>query len=837
MAVPPQLIMAAAQMLKNRKSTKDRIKEALAPATDVLKNDIAPLVGMGADAGMMYNLRAEDPSMRTGIATGAIGSAAKGFQANGITGLITGGIMGGLTGAIATGNAKEQKAEADKYTYLNQMYSSVVGADTNLQSALMYAEDGGEIVSEDGETFVPIQTEAKMVGKKLVKEKFIFSDGKITDVNATKPHSEQKKDDVTDIVVEGAYVMPVSTKLNKKDLDSLVSYSTSNYSENGKNFAVEKVTLRDILGEKFEGSFAEATDIITKKYPVMDTEDDLDPIARITNNENIANRSKIIAHLMRLNEAKINKEPIEEVKLTPSMKAKTGGYVQKYVLGSTVSGNPTKPKTALEKRKEKYDSNKPKPVNQYTIRAYEPDSKAKKIYKTLVAPVSAIDNRPGTSYDDPSGLDVALGVVNPFAWIDGAATVLKSTKDIVTGEGQGNDYATVGVSAAGAALGLRGSGAKRVGDKISKFMNNMYNPAAGVSLKKVTPNDYVGQTEAVTSRANRLQAQEGKWVGKDNEVLREKLANAPNRHNPASDYDAERLGTNKGNSTEVSANANLTDANKSRVAAHETGHYYRNSPQEAEEWLSAFDDNKLNSYLKGKPIRTTKIGDKGGFESITLAKGNANELRERAAQLKDFIAERNSIPLSENFNITKSQLDDALKNYTKDTGLDNSMTKFISAIKDKDKLLSIMNKYALGATGVALGANKVSEKDVSKMSKGGFVSKYVLKPEMSLMKGGYIRKMGAGGGVSDPPGKKYKSAKGTIIVGDDGKYYFGKQDGSYIEANPQTVDIFTKQLAASKNPSGGENPWLLVEGTKGKIYMLRNLKKKKKKELIKNYLK
>lgn len=331
MAIPPQLLLAAARMLKNRKSPTAQIKEALAPATDALKNDISPLVSMSAKAGTMYNLRAEDPNMRTGIATGAIGGAADGFQAGGLGGLFTGGILGGLGGAIATGNAKEQKAEQDKYTYLNQMYGSVVGEDYNLQS-LLYAEEGGEIISPEGEVFVPIQTEAKKIGNKLVKEKLIFSDGKIADVNATKPHSEQKKDDVTDITVEGTYVMPVSTKLSKKDLDSLINYSTSNYSENGKNFGVEKITLRNILGDDFEGSFAEATDIVTKKYPVADNEDDLDPIARVTNNENIANRSKIIAHLMRLNEAKINKEPIEETKLTPSMKAKVGGYVQKYVL-------------------------------------------------------------------------------------------------------------------------------------------------------------------------------------------------------------------------------------------------------------------------------------------------------------------------------------------------------------------------------------------------------------------------------------------------------------------------------------------------------------------------
>lgn len=483
MAVPPQLILAAMQMMKNRKSTKDQIKEALAPATDALKNDISPLVSMSAKAGTMYNLRAEDPNMRTGIATGAIGGAADGFQAGGLGGLFTGGILGGLGGAIATGNAKEQKEEQGKYTYLNQMYGSVVGEDYNLQS-LLYAEEGGEIISPEGEVFVPIQTEAKKIGNKLVKEKLIFSDGKIADVNATKPHSEQKKDDVTDITVEGTYVMPVSTKLSKKDLDSLINYSTSNYSENGKNFGVEKITLRNILGDDFEGSFAEATDIVTKKYPVADNEDDLDPIARVTNNENIANRSKIIAHLMRLNEAKINKEPIVEEKLMPDMKAKVGGFVKKYVLGSTVSGNPIKPKTALEKRKDKYDQNKPKPVNKYTLKAYEPESKAKKIYKALVAPVSTMDNRSDTSYEDPNGLDIAIGAINPFAWIDGTANIINSTKKVIKGDATAKDYGILGVSAAASALGLKGIKDKSLGEKVSRFIGNIYNPIPSNVINK-----------------------------------------------------------------------------------------------------------------------------------------------------------------------------------------------------------------------------------------------------------------------------------------------------------------------------------------------------------------
>ncbi len=694
MAIPPQLLLAAARMLKNRKSPTAQIKEALAPATDALKNDIAPLVGMGADAGMMYNLREEDPSMRTGIATGAIGSAARGFQANGIKGLITGGIMGGLTGAIATGNAKEQKAEQDKYTYLNQMYSSVVGADTDLQSALMYAEDGGEIVSAEGETFVPIQTEAKKIGKKLVKEKFIFSDGKIADVNATKPHSEQKKDAVTDITVEGTYVMPVSTKLSKKDLDSLISYSTSNYSENGKNFAVEKVTLRDILGEKFEGSFAEATDIVVKKYPVMDTDDDLDPIARITNNENIANRSKIIAHLMRLNEAKINKEPIEEVKLTPSMKAKSGGYIQKYVLGSTVAGDPPK------KRKMN--------INEFP-------------------------------FLEKVGMTPAESTARAFH------------EDSLNSEGYKK--------------------------RIKKSAPSGYTAAEKEQYAKDVIND----------RRLNLRATKNKGLG----------VSAPTNIGEYRGWD-ESIGFNE------------SGLNDTQVNTHELSHA---TTMGMENFL--YDD----AMRMDKKINTYENRDKKGETRRTSPQHydylrTPTEVKARLDVLKQYAAKKGIVKIGED--ITPAKMDDLINKIYNDESIEveevyNHYEDLLQILKE-DKKNSKQDTLGKLWNEIADSNGKMKPLIVAK--KGGFVSKYVLKPKMALKKGGYIRKMAVGGGVGDPPGKKYKSANGTMIVGDDGKYYFGKKDGSYIEANKQTADLFNSQLMSSKNPSGGENQWLLVEDTK-----------------------
>ena len=70
-------------------------------------------------------------------------------------------------------------------------------------------------------------------------------------------------------------------------------------------------------------------------------------------------------------------------------------------------------------------------------------------------------------------------------------------------------------------------------------------------------------------------------------------------------------------------------------------------------------------------------------------------MRARAGQLKDFISIEKGIPLSKDFKINMIDLDHALKNYLNKVGFDNSMSKFIASIKDKDHLLKLMNKYAL----------------------------------------------------------------------------------------------------------------------------------------------
>ena len=178
----------------------------------------------------------------------------------------------------------------------------------------------------------------------------------------------------------------------------------------------------------------------------------------------------------------------------------------------------------------------------------------------------------------------------------------------------------------------------------------------------------------------------------------------------------------------------LNDANKARVAGHETGHYYSNSPEEGAEWASHFDFSKLihktRTYLRGK----------GRLYNYS------NEIRERAAQLKDYIAQKNGIPLNQDFKITQVQLDDAIKNYVKDTGLDNTMSKMLGALKNKKGFLKTMNKYALGTAPYVVPAAIIGSSQIPQNKYGG-LNKHEeegmildLSPEEieEYRKGGYI---------------------------------------------------------------------------------------------------
>ena len=277
------------------------------------------------------------------------------------------------------------------------------------------------------------------------------------------------------------------------------------------------------------------------------------------------------------------------------------------------------------------------------------------------------------------------------------------------------------------------------GDKPHWFKGYQEIPKQLPGSPNVDFSKYLTQEEAVAARSERLISQKNKlgWNEQLTPELEQRLSNAVKNHNPASDYAGESLGANTmgRTATEVSKDAiskqgiPLNDANKARVAAHETGHYYVNSPAEGKEWASHFDFSKLSQrsrdYLMGK-------GWKGRNTDY------ANEVRERAAQLKDYIAQKNGIPLNQDFEITQVQLDDAIKNYIKDTGLDNTMSEMLGALKNKKGFLKTMNKFALGTISAVIGAETLQQK-----KQGGATNDYIeldLTPEeiKNLIAQGYV---------------------------------------------------------------------------------------------------
>jgi hypothetical protein len=224
--------------------------------------------------------------------------------------------------------------------------------------------------------------------------------------------------------------------------------------------------------------------------------------------------------------------------------------------------------------------------------------------------------------------------------------------------------------------------------------------------------------KAAQMRAQRMLSQSEKFPTRGKQELIDNYKNIDNLFEvaPAAKYykRPESLGIRDAftNKPVLFEDAPLTAPQQKYIASHETGHLYTPPPKEAEEWLGAFNTNKLNRYLRGTPIYGANSMEALSLNKGTqLARGHAMEIRERAGQLKDFIAAKKLIPLDKNFKMTKSDLNYAIKNYVKETGLDNNMTEMFGALSSKRKFLNTMNKYALGVAGIGtLGTGVLEDK-------------------------------------------------------------------------------------------------------------------------------
>lgn len=232
--------------------------------------------------------------------------------------------------------------------------------------------------------------------------------------------------------------------------------------------------------------------------------------------------------------------------------------------------------------------------------------------------------------------------------------------------------------------------------------------------EKFIDNIIVAPLTAARNRAERMLSQKTKWSSFNKETSRTEdiYKNIDDHFSvvPAREIskNPRTLGTRRDSQAYLFDDAPIPIEQQKYIASHETGHFYSNTPDESKKWLNLFDHTKWNgTYLKGKTMYDTDVINSGldvinNTRKFSLGKGtatspgHANEIRERAAQLKDFIAYKNKIPLNKDFKVTSSQLDDAIKNFSKQTGLDNSMTEMLSALKDRKGFLKQMNLQPLG---------------------------------------------------------------------------------------------------------------------------------------------
>ena len=261
------------------------------------------------------------------------------------------------------------------------------------------------------------------------------------------------------------------------------------------------------------------------------------------------------------------------------------------------------------------------------------------------------------------------------------------------------------------------SGAKLTGDQI-KYINSLLKNSKFINNKLLEIKKLIyGIDKVARDKAKRMLEQKLKMAGENvdeiTKVYQEYIDGFRKIGYKKGYGKAGKLGTASGFSTRVFSDAiskgvKLNKKQIRYIVSHEMDHLYNNTAKEALDWVKAFDPSKWTSKTQSY-FGTFRMGiyKKAGAETTTKGFNlggkyrSWDELRARAAQLKDFIALKRRIPLKQDFKIIMPDLDYALENFVKETGLDNSMTKFINGISDKQHLLKLMNKYALGTAGVA----------------------------------------------------------------------------------------------------------------------------------------
>lgn len=145
---------------------------------------------------------------------------------------------------------------------------------------------------------IPVQTE--------VGEKIAHLDGAITDVNATKKHSQMDRDEITDWIPSGTYIFSRDPKMKlsrDKAEDYVIGVKQMEYKESQKGKIPEITKFSDIFKKKHHTP-AEIAELIRKKLRVLETEDKSDFLTMQTNKENLESRMPYLQALVDMSEQK-----------------------------------------------------------------------------------------------------------------------------------------------------------------------------------------------------------------------------------------------------------------------------------------------------------------------------------------------------------------------------------------------------------------------------------------------------------------------------------------------------------------------------------------------------
>lgn len=247
---------------------------------------------------------------------------------NGMMPLAIGGIVG--VGGLMLNKMKNAETQSilDYKKEQNKFLNSF--RDTSYGTPIM--EMGGQPMTQNGQLMEPIFVQAEE------GEKILNSRGYIYNVKADKKHEKMKKDEITDMISPDSYMLSNKIKLKKKDAEKIILGSNILvYSEDKKYPKYQEANLGDLFTED-EHSLSELADILRKKYPTIGDDDKnlkYNQFTRRASEENRKSRQMYLMELIKLNEAKNNKNTEEEV---PKM-SKGGGYVNLLATNSVKNLN------------------------------------------------------------------------------------------------------------------------------------------------------------------------------------------------------------------------------------------------------------------------------------------------------------------------------------------------------------------------------------------------------------------------------------------------------------------------------------------------------------------